>query len=52
MRGSFPKAPKKALKQALARHLPEELVRRPKLGFGQPIFQWLAEQGRLRGRRA
>lgn len=36
------------LKSALVRHVPEELVRRPKRGFGQPIFEWLSEGGQLR----
>ncbi|MCI0458264.1 MAG: asparagine synthase-related protein [Gemmataceae bacterium] len=40
--------PKDLLKQALARHLPPALVYRPKLGFGQPIFEWLAPGGQLR----
>lgn len=36
------------VKSALARHVPEELVHRPKRGFGQPIFEWLSEGGQLR----
>ncbi|MGQ9652364.1 MAG: asparagine synthase-related protein [Phycisphaerae bacterium] len=36
------------LKSALARYVPEEFVRRPKRGFGQPIFEWLFEGGQLR----
>jgi asparagine synthase (glutamine-hydrolysing) len=40
--------PKDLLKRALGRHLPPELVQRPKLGFGQPIFEWLAAGGQLR----
>jgi asparagine synthase (glutamine-hydrolysing) len=40
--------PKDLLKRALARHMPAELVHRPKLGFGQPIFEWLAAGGQLR----
>jgi asparagine synthase (glutamine-hydrolysing) len=40
--------PKDLLKRALARHVPADLVRRPKLGFGQPIFEWLAPGGQLR----
>jgi asparagine synthase (glutamine-hydrolysing) len=36
------------LKEALMRHLPVELVNRPKLGFGQPIFEWMATGGQLR----
>ncbi|MDR3199778.1 MAG: hypothetical protein LBU34_18075, partial [Planctomycetaceae bacterium] len=39
--------PKQVLKKALARHVPEEFSRRPKLGFGQPIFLWLAPGGCL-----
>jgi asparagine synthase (glutamine-hydrolysing) len=45
----FPfRRPKDLLKRALARHAPDRLVRRPKLGFGQPIFEWLAPGGQLR----
>ncbi len=40
--------PKALLKQALGRHAPAELVRRRKLGFGQPIFEWLGPGGQLR----
>jgi asparagine synthase (glutamine-hydrolysing) len=40
--------PKDLLKRALARHIPAKLVYRPKLGFGQPIFEWLAPGGQLR----
>jgi asparagine synthase (glutamine-hydrolysing) len=40
--------PKDLLKRALARHVPAEVVHRPKLGFGQPIFEWLAPSGQLR----
>jgi hypothetical protein len=40
--------PKELLKRALARHAPAELVRRGKLGFGQPIFEWLSPGGQLR----
>ena len=40
--------PKDALKRALARLAPAELAQRSKLGFGQPIFQWLAPGGSLR----
>ncbi|MDR0609312.1 MAG: asparagine synthase [Planctomycetaceae bacterium] len=39
--------PKQILKKALARSVPEEFSRRPKLGFGQPIFSWLAPGGCL-----
>ena len=38
-------SPKEVLKMALARHVPEEFARRPKRGFGQPIFEWLADGG-------
>jgi asparagine synthase (glutamine-hydrolysing) len=45
----FPfRRPKDVLKRALLRHAPAELVDRPKLGFGQPIFEWLAPGGQLR----
>jgi asparagine synthase (glutamine-hydrolysing) len=40
--------PKDLLKKALARQAPAELATRPKLGFGQPIFEWLAPGGQLR----
>jgi hypothetical protein len=40
--------PKDLLKQALARLAPAELAQRSKLGFGQPIFEWLAPGGLLR----
>lgn len=40
--------PKDLLKRALARLAPVELARRAKLGFGQPIFEWLAPGGSLR----
>jgi asparagine synthase (glutamine-hydrolysing) len=40
--------PKTLLKQALSRHLPREMVYRPKLGFGQPIFDWMSPGGQLR----
>jgi asparagine synthase (glutamine-hydrolysing) len=40
--------PKWLLKQALTRHAPAELATRRKLGFGQPIFEWLAPGGQLR----
>jgi asparagine synthetase B (glutamine-hydrolysing) len=44
----FPfRQPKEVLKRGLARHVPEDLVRRGKLGFGQPIFEWLAPGGQL-----
>ncbi|MGH7222496.1 MAG: asparagine synthase-related protein [Gemmataceae bacterium] len=40
--------PKDTLKRALARLAPLELATRCKLGFGQPIFEWLAPSGSLR----
>jgi hypothetical protein len=39
--------PKYLLKEALARQAGETLARRAKLGFGQPIFEWLAPGGQL-----
>jgi asparagine synthase (glutamine-hydrolysing) len=45
----FPfRRPKGLLKRALERHLPAALVHRPKLSFGQPVFEWLAPGGQLR----
>jgi asparagine synthase (glutamine-hydrolysing) len=40
--------PKDTLKRALARLAPLELATRGKLGFGQPIFEWLGADGSLR----
>jgi asparagine synthetase B (glutamine-hydrolysing) len=40
--------PKELLKRALERVAPREVARRRKLGFGQPIFEWLAPGGQLR----
>lgn len=40
--------PKSLLKRALAREAPARLVHRKKLGFGQPVFEWLAPHGQLR----
>jgi asparagine synthase (glutamine-hydrolysing) len=40
--------PKDLLKRALARQAPAALARRGKLGFGQPIFEWLGPGGQLR----
>jgi asparagine synthetase B (glutamine-hydrolysing) len=40
--------PKHLLKAALVRHAPQELAYRAKLGFGQPVFEWLAPGGQLR----
>ena len=34
------------LKQAAARHLPREIVQRPKEGFSAPVKQWLCGRGR------
>lgn len=36
------------LKKALGQHVPQEFVRRPKRGFGQPIIQWMSPGGPLR----
>ena len=45
----FPyRRPKDLLKRGLARHAGHELAYRCKLGFGQPIFEWLAPGGQLR----
>jgi asparagine synthase (glutamine-hydrolysing) len=44
----FPfRKPKDLLKRALARLGLADLAQRPKLGFGQPIFEWLAPGGQL-----
>jgi asparagine synthase (glutamine-hydrolysing) len=40
--------PKDLLKRALRKHAPAELATRAKLGFGQPVFEWLAPGGQLR----
>jgi asparagine synthase (glutamine-hydrolysing) len=39
--------PKELLKRALARYAAQDLATRCKLGFGQPIFEWLAPGGQL-----
>ncbi len=39
--------PKAVLKAALARRAPAEIATRVKLGFGQPIFEWLQPGGQL-----
>jgi asparagine synthase (glutamine-hydrolysing) len=45
----FPgREPKALLKRALARHVPRQMVYRSKLGFGQPVFEWLSPGGCLR----
>lgn len=45
----FPyRRPKDLLKRALARHVGKELAYRFKLGFGQPVFEWMAPGGQLR----
>jgi len=45
----FPfRRPKDLLKRALARAVSPELAHRKKLGFGQPVFEWLAPGGQLR----
>ena len=41
--------PKDLLKRALARHAGSALATRCKLGFGQPIFEWLGPGGQLEG---
>ncbi len=40
--------PKELLKSALARRAGTRIARRVKLGFGQPIFAWMAPGGQLR----
>jgi asparagine synthase (glutamine-hydrolysing) len=45
-----PETTKRAVKEALARYMPREIVDRPKLSWGQPIFEWLAPGGQLRSR--
>ena len=45
-----PGNPKQILKKALCRHVPADVVNRPKRGFGQPIFEWLSPGGPLRER--
>jgi asparagine synthase (glutamine-hydrolysing) len=40
--------PKELLKRALERVAPRDVARRRKLGFGQPIFEWLSAGGQLR----
>jgi len=45
-----PGNPKQVLKNALLRHVPPEVVNRPKLGFGQPVFEWLSPGGPLHER--
>ena len=35
------KDPKWLIKQALYKHVPRELIERPKMGFGAPIAAWL-----------
>jgi asparagine synthase (glutamine-hydrolysing) len=45
----FPfRKPKEILKRALARYVGKEMAYRQTLGFGQPIFEWLAPGGQLR----
>jgi asparagine synthase (glutamine-hydrolysing) len=45
----FPfRRPKALLKETLARRGFSELAYRPKRGFGQPIFEWMAPGGQLR----
>ena len=45
-----PGNPKQVLKNALLGYVPAEVVNRPKLGFGQPIFEWLSPGGTFRER--
>ena len=40
-----PGNPKQVLKNALLKRVPADVVNRPKLGFGQPIFEWLSPGG-------
>jgi asparagine synthase (glutamine-hydrolysing) len=40
--------PKMLLKRSLERHGHADLAYRPKLSFGQPIFEWLSPGGQLR----
>jgi asparagine synthase (glutamine-hydrolysing) len=40
--------PKDLLRRALARVVPARLANRTKLGFGQPVFEWLSPGGQLR----
>ena len=48
-RDRFPfRRPKGLLRDALARHVPPAIVERRKLGFGQPVFEWMAPGGVLR----
>lgn len=42
-----PGPPKRALRDALLRHAPPDLVYRRKLAFGQPIFEYLMASGQL-----
>ncbi|MGL4554138.1 MAG: asparagine synthase-related protein, partial [Gemmataceae bacterium] len=39
--------PKAVLKAALSRRAPAEIATRVKLGFGQPVFEWLRPGGQL-----
>lgn len=48
-RHRFPyRKPKVLLKEALARYVPRSMAYRFKLGFGQPVFEWMAPGGQLR----
>ena len=37
-----------ALRQVLYKHVPRELVERPKMGFGVPVGEWIADDKALR----
>ena len=40
--------PKQILKKALLNHVSENFANRPKLSFGQPVFEWMSPGGCLR----
>jgi asparagine synthase (glutamine-hydrolysing) len=47
-RARYPfRKPKDLLKRALSQHVGRQIAYRPKLGFGQPIFEWLRPGGQL-----
>jgi asparagine synthase (glutamine-hydrolysing) len=41
---------KRILRRLLARHLPKDLIERPKMGFGVPVGAWLHSDGPLASR--